>query len=442
MQKVAIVGLPNVGKSTIFNRLVRSKSAIVSNVAHVTRDRKEGVANFCGLQFVAIDTGGVGTGTGMQALVTEQVEFALECTDIVLFVVDAKKGTDVQDTDFAKWLRKRTSKPVILVVNKCESNKSCSLLIDDMEYLNFLGPVYISAEHNLGMPDLYEVMSPLFECEHKQKTRDKAITISIIGQPNVGKSTFMNSVLGEKRVITDGIAGTTRDSISAEYCYKGVRLLLTDTAGIRKRTRIVENMEKLSVKSATDAISKSNVVVLMVDFTLGINQQDLFIADTAIREGKGIVVVLNKSDLINDKAAEEEILQAIRQHSRVDFDVPIMKISALRGTGCSKVLDRAIELYKSASSRISTSQLNKWLNVALEHHAPHLQNNRKVRLKYMTQVSALPPTFVVSANTAHIEDSYLQYLKNSFIRNFSMQGIPIRLIVRKGHNPYSSRRKH
>ncbi|ACZ49148.1 GTP-binding protein EngA [Anaplasma centrale str. Israel] len=438
MQKVAIVGLPNVGKSTIFNRLVRSKSAIVSNVAHVTRDRKEGVANFCGLQFVAIDTGGVGAGTGMQALVTEQVELALECTDVVLFVVDAKKGTDAEDTDFAKWLRKRTSKPVILVVNKCESNKSCAL-IDDMEYLDFLGPVYISAEHNLGMPDLYEVMSPLFEGEHRQKTREKAITISIIGQPNVGKSTFMNSILGEKRVITDGTAGTTRDSISAEYCYKGVRLLLTDTAGIRKRAKVTENMEKLSIKSATDAISRSSVVVLMVDFTLGINQQDLFIADTAIREGKGIVVVLNKSDLIDDKAVEEEILQAIRRHSRVDFDVPIMKISALRGTGCSKVLDRAIELHKSASSRISTAQLNRWLNVALEHHAPHLQNNRKVRLKYITQVSALPPTFVVSANTTHIEDSYLQYLKNSFIRNFSMQGVPIRLIVRKSHNPYSGK---
>ncbi|TZF78740.1 ribosome biogenesis GTPase Der [Anaplasma marginale] len=438
MQKVAIVGLPNVGKSTIFNRLVRSKSAIVSNVAHVTRDRKEGVANFCGLQFVAIDTGGVGAGTGMQALVTEQVELALECTDVVLFVVDAKKGTDAEDTDFAKWLRKRTPKPVILVVNKCESNKSCAL-IDDMEYLDFLGPVYISAEHNLGMPDLYEVMSPLFEGKHRQKPREKAITISIIGQPNVGKSTFMNSILGEKRVITDGTAGTTRDSISAEYCYKGVRLLLTDTAGIRKRAKVTENMEKLSIKSATDAISRSSVVVLMVDFTLGINQQDLFIADTAIREGKGIVVVLNKSDLIDDKAVEEEILRAIRQHSRVDFDVPIMKISALRGTGCSKVLDRAIELHKSASSRISTAQLNRWLNVALEHHAPHLQNNRKVRLKYITQVSALPPTFVVSANTTHIEDSYLQYLKNSFIKNFSMQGVPIRLIIRKSHNPYSGK---
>ncbi|WP_225349100.1 GTPase [Anaplasma marginale] len=282
--------------------------------------------------------------------------------------------------------------------------------------------MYISAEHNLGMPDLYEVMSPLFEGEHRQKPREKVITISIIGQPNVGKSTFMNSILGEKRVITDGTAGTTRDSISAEYCYKGVRLLLTDTAGIRKRAKVTENMEKLSIKSATDAISRSSVVVLMVDFTLGINQQDLFIADTAIREGKGIVVVLNKSDLIDDKAVEEEILRAIRQHSRVDFDVPIMKISALRGTGCSKVLDRAIELHKSASSRISTAQLNRWLNVALEHHAPHLQNNRKVRLKYITQVSALPPTFVVSANTTHIEDSYLQYLKNSFIKELFHAG--------------------
>ncbi|MCU7611553.1 ribosome biogenesis GTPase Der [Anaplasma capra] len=439
MQKVAIVGLPNVGKSTLFNKLIKRKSAIVSSVAHVTRDRKEGAVNFCGLKFIAIDTGGVGAGTGIQALVTEQVELAIECTDVILFVVDSKKGTDAQETDFAKWLRKKTDKPVVLVVNKCESNKHCAF-IDDMEYLGFLGPVYISAEHSLGMPDLYEILSRVLECNDKADVRDKQITISIIGQPNVGKSTFVNSILGEKRVITDDSAGTTRDSISVEYRHKGVKLLLTDTAGIRRRTKVVESMEKLSVQSATDALSRSNVVVLMVDFTLGINRQDLSIAEAAMREGKSMVVVMNKSDLVDSKAAQEEILRTIRQHSRVDFDVPIMKISALHGTGCNDVLDRAIGLYKSASSRISTAKLNKWLNTALEHHAPHLQDNKKVRLKYITQVSALPPTFMISTNTEHIEDSYQQYLRNSFIKSFSMQGVPIRMIFRKGHNPYSKDR--
>ncbi|MGN7678158.1 MAG: ribosome biogenesis GTPase Der [Anaplasma sp.] len=437
MQKVAIVGLPNVGKSTIFNRLVKKKSAIVSNMAHVTRDRKEDLVNFCGLQFVAIDTGGVGSGIGIQALVTEQVQLALEHADVVLFVVDAKEGMGNDDVDFARWLRKQTSKPVILVFNKCESKQKRALTSDDMEYLDFLGPVYISAEHNLGMPDLYDALSPLLEGDREKADRKKPITISIIGQPNVGKSTFVNCILGEKRVITDSSAGTTRDSISASYSYKGIELLLTDTAGMRKRAKITEDMEKFSVRSAINAISRSNVVILMVDFTMGINQQDLSIADTAIKEGKSIVVVLNKADLIDDKAAQEEILQTIKQHSRVNYDVPIMKISALQGKGCSQVLDRAIELHKSSSSRISTPTLNKWLGTALEHHAPPLQNKKKVRLKYMTQIGSSPPTFVISTNTEGVESTYQQYLKNSFIKSFSMQGVPIRMIFKKSHNPYT-----
>ncbi|SCV64124.1 GTPase Der [Anaplasma phagocytophilum] len=439
MQKVAIVGLPNVGKSTLFNRLTRRKSAIVSDIAHVTRDRKEALVDFCGLRFIAIDTGGVADGGEIQSLVKTQVQLALENADVVLFVIDAQRVTDVHSTSLGKWLSKITNKPIILVANKCESNKN-NVHVDTMEYLGFLGPVYISAEHNLGMADLYEAIAPLIEqSERPKKDQDRPIAISIIGQPNVGKSTFVNSILGEERVITSGIAGTTRDSISTEYSYKGITLLLTDTAGIRKRTKVTENMEKLSVQSAIHALSKSHVVILIVDFTQGISQQDLSIASTAIKDGKGIVLALNKADLVNDKAAEDAILNAIRQYSRVDFDVPIMKMSALENIGCDKVISKAVKIYESASTHISTSKLNKWLGTAIDYHPPHLQNKKKVRLKYISQVSTLPPTFVIATNSTEVESTYQTYLKNSFLKHFSMQGVPIRMIFKKGNNPYISK---
>ncbi|QJC27434.1 GTPase Der [Anaplasma platys] len=438
MQKVAIVGLPNVGKSTLFNRLTKSKSAIVSNIAHVTRDRKEAPANFCGLKFTVIDTGGVAEGTGIQSLVTKQVQLAVAQSDVIFFVIDIKTSTTDNNIALGKWLRKATEKPIVLLVNKCESSKN-DFPVDTMEYLEFIGPVHISAEHNLGMQYLYDAIAPFLEQTPVQKSRDNSIPISIMGQPNVGKSTFLNCVLGEDRVITDDAAGTTRDSISTEYNHKGIKLLITDTAGLRKRTKVTEDMEKLSTKSAIHALSKSCVVILMVDFLQGITQQDLSIAGTAIRDGKSVVVALNKADLISDKATEEEILKAICLHSRVDFDVPIMKISALKNIGCDKVLDKAIRLYESSSTHISTPRLNKWLRTAVEHHPPHVQNCRKVKLKYISQVSVLPPTFVVATNTPghEIESSYKSYLKNSFLTHFSLQGVPIRMIFRKGENPYT-----
>ena len=441
VQKVAIVGLPNVGKSTLFNRLTKRKSAIVSSTAHVTRDRKEAPVDFCGLKFIAIDTGGVADGSVIHELVTTQVQLALESSDIVFFVVDVNSNQLSDNLSLGKWLRKTAgTRPVVLIVNKCESRKNDSQ-IDTMEYLGFLGPVYISAEHNLGMADLYDTLEPLIEHAERTCNRQRPVVISIIGQPNVGKSTLVNSILKEERVITDCNAGTTRDSIAAEYSFKGMKLLITDTAGIRKRTKVTENMEKLSVQSAIHALSKSDVVILMVDFTQGINQQDLSIASAAIKNGKSIVLALNKFDLVNDKAQEDLILNSLRQHCRIDFDIPIMKVSALLNIGCEEVLDSAIRLYELASARIKTARLNKWLENATAHHPPHLQNSRKVRLKYISQISTLPPTFIVATNAETIENTYQVYLRNSFIKHFSLQGIPIRMIFKKGHNPYKSDKK-
>ena len=442
MQKVAIVGLPNAGKSTLFNRLTKRKSALVSNIANLTRDRKEAHVNFCGLQFTAVDTGGVDSGDEIQALVKEQVHITLQQADLVLFVVDAKRGTDLHNLALAKWIRKVTEKPVVFVVNKCESSKHDGYL-DDIAYLNFTGPVYISAEHNLGMTDLYEAMSQFIEQEEdldqssKESQIKKTITLSIIGQPNVGKSTFVNSILGEKRVITNSIAGTTRDAIVTEYMYKGIKILLTDTAGMRRKSKVVDTMETLSVQSAVSGIMRSSIVILMVDFTLGISQQDLSIADIAIKNGKGIVLALNKSDLVTDEALQADVLRAVREYCKIDFEVPILKISALNGIGCTAVLDKAIRLHNIASSRISTAKLNKWLAAAVDHHQPPLQDNRKVKLKYISQVYTLPPTFVIATNTAHMEYTYQKYLKNSFAEHFSMQGIPLRMIFKKGTNPYT-----
>ncbi|MFV9838594.1 MAG: ribosome biogenesis GTPase Der [Aaplasma endosymbiont of Hyalomma asiaticum] len=441
MQKVAIVGLPNVGKSTLFNRLTKRKSAIVSSTAHVTRDRKEAPVNFCGLKFIAVDTGGVADGNTMHELVTTQVRLALESANIIFFVVDVNSNQLSDNVSLGKWLKKIAgNRPIVLVVNKCESHKTDSQM-DTMEYLGLLGPVYISAEHNLGMVDLYETIAPLIEHEEPQHKNQRPVVISIIGQPNVGKSTLVNSILKEERVITDCNAGTTRDSIAAEYSFKGTRLIITDTAGMRRRTKVTENMEKLSVQSAIQALSRSDVVILMVDFAQGINQQDLSIASAAIKDGKSIVLALNKFDLVNNKAQEDFILNSIRQHSRMDLDIPIMKMSALRNIGCEEVLDKAIRLYEAASTRIKTAKLNKWLETATEYHPPHLQNSRKVRLKYITQTGTLPPTFVVATNAATIESTYQSYLKNNFIKSFSLQGVPIRMIFKKGNNPYASGEK-
>ncbi|KJV68972.1 ribosome biogenesis GTPase Der [Candidatus Neoehrlichia procyonis] len=434
MLEIAIVGLPNAGKSTLFNRLVGKKLAIVSNIPNVTRDRRESYVDLCGLRFKIIDTGGVNGSIKLSHLIIEQVKLAVESANVIFFVVDSRVNFDEKVTIFAKWLRKLTSKPIILIANKCESNKNC-YPVDYLEYLNFIGPVYISAEHGLGMADLYDALTSLCEESDFEGERVNTIKVSIVGQPNVGKSTLINTFLNDNRLITDSEAGTTRDSIDVDYDYKGRRFTLVDTAGMRRKSKVVESIETFSNKLSISSIAKSDIVILIVDFVFGISQQDLSIAEIAIRKGKGLIVALNKLDLIDTKVERERLKNIIQQSNKIDFKVPIIEISALKNINCNKILDKCLNLYSSLTKRINTADLNKWLSIAINHHSPPLYKGKQVKLKYITQISVMPLVFVVSTNMGVIDVTYQKYLKNSLAQSFFYE-VPIKIIFKKNHNPY------
>ncbi|QGR02581.1 ribosome biogenesis GTPase Der [Ehrlichia ruminantium] len=436
MLKVAIVGLPNVGKSTIFNRLINKKSAIVSDIPNLTRDRREGNADLCGLKFKVIDTGGVDSQIKLSVLVLDQVKLAIETCDVILFVVDARIGEDIRNVDFAKYLRKNTKKPIILVANKCESKKRC-FNVDYLEYFKFIGPVYISAEHNLGMVDLYDALVPLTVEDNMENSKSSYIKISIVGRPNAGKSTFVNRLIGENRVIVSDEPGTTRDSIDIEYKYKDQLFMLIDTAGMRKKAKVTENIEVTSVSKSIESISRSDIVILMIDSVCGIEQQDLSIAELVVQKGKAIIIALNKWDIIS-REHRSELLKSIRSYNKLSFDVPIIEISALQNINCNRIIERSIELYKNLTMRITTPILNKWLKSAVDHHKPPLVNGKTVKFKYITQIKVKPPTFAIVTNGHYdIDLTYQQYLMNSLRKYCSIDGIPIRLNFRKNKNPYN-----
>ncbi|AUO54699.1 ribosome biogenesis GTPase Der [Ehrlichia canis] len=438
MLKIAIVGLPNVGKSTIFNRLTNQKSAIVSNTPNLTRDRREGNADLCGLKFKVIDTGGVDNTIKLSALVLGQVKLAIEGCDIVFFVVDAKVEQDDKNLEFAKYLRKSTQKPVILVANKCESQKKC-YTVDYLGHFDFIGPVYISAEHNLGLIDLYEVLLPFVGEHDLDILKSDNIRLSIVGRPNAGKSTFVNSLLGESRMIVSPEAGTTRDSIDIEYQYKDQMFTLIDTAGMRKKAKVIEEIEVSSVHKTIGSINRSDIVVLVIDSVYGIEQQDLYIADLAIQNGKALIVALNKWDMIARKD-RSELLKDICNYNKLNFEVPIVEISALKNINCNKVIDKSIELYKYLKMRISTPMLNKWLKLAVDYHKPPLFHGKVVKLKYITQVRVMPPAFIIVVNNLNAIDlTYQQYLMRSLRKHFSINEIPIKLNLKKNKNPYDNK---
>lgn len=287
MLKIVIIGLPNAGKSTLFNRLVRRKAAVVSDIPGVTRDRREGIGRISDLEFKVIDTGGWNDQTSFSLQVIEQIEFSLLSADVIFFLVDAKVQNE-QNKEFAKWLKRKTNKPVILIANKCESHKSEN--VDYLQFFNFIGPVYISAEHNLGMVDLYDALASVIEglSEGTELPESESIRlrIAIIGRPNVGKSTFLNSLLAENRLIVSSKPGTTRDSVDISYDHNGKLITLIDTAGIRRKANVVDNLESRFVEKSIESIKRSHVVILMLDSLLGVEQQDLSIAEAAIKGGR------------------------------------------------------------------------------------------------------------------------------------------------------------
>ncbi|MDR3131849.1 MAG: ribosome biogenesis GTPase Der [Rickettsiales bacterium] len=465
MLKTAIVGLPNAGKSTLFNRLVGRKAAVVSNIPGVTRDRREGIGRISDLEFKIIDTGGWNDQTNFSSQVIEQIEFSLLSADVIFFLVDAKVQNE-QNKEFAKWLKRKTNKPVILVANKCESHKSGN--VDYLQFFDFIGPVYISAEHNLGMVDLYDALAGVIESfinsspiiqvadcldpeENKQipvsltgMTSDQAneftkLKIAIIGRPNVGKSTFLNSLLAENRLITSSEPGTTRDSVDITYDHDGKLTTLIDTAGIRRKANVTDDLESRFVEKSMESIKRSHVVALMLDSLVGIEQQDLSIGEAAIKGGKGIIIVLNKWDLIN-KDDRSKLIKFVKQQevTRLFLEVPTITISALKGMRCSDVIDKCLEVNESLSRKISTAKLNNWLIDALDRHPHPLVKGRAIKMKYIAQVGTKPPAFSLICNMPEsVDESYKRYLINDLRKNFFAEGVPVRLLLKKNKNPYA-----
>ncbi len=439
MLKIVIIGLPNAGKSTLFNRLVGRKAAVVSDIPGVTRDRREGIGRISDLEFKVIDTGGWNDQTSFSLQVIEQIEFSLSSADVVFFLVDAKVQNE-QNKEFAKWLKRKTNKPVILIANKCESHKSEN--VDYLQFFNFIGPVYISAEHNLGMVDLYDalagVIEGLSEGTELPESESIRLRIAIIGRPNVGKSTFLNSLLAENRLIVSSEPGTTRDSVDISYDHNGKLITLIDTAGIRRKANVVDNLESRFVEKSIESIKRSHVVILMLDSLLGVEQQDLSIAEAAIKGGKGIIIVLNKWDLIG-KDDRSKLIKFVKQQevTRLFLEVPTVTISALKGMRCGDVIDKCLEVSESLNKKISTAKLNNWLIDAVEKHSHPLIKGRAIKMKYIAQIGTKPPAFSLICNVPEsVDENYKRYLTNGLRKNFFVEGVPVRLLLKKNKNPY------
>ena len=453
---VAIVGRPNVGKSTLFNRLVGRRTALVDDTPGVTRDRREGTATLADLTFTVIDTAGLETdgGSSLEGRMRAQTERALEAADVALFLIDARTGLMPLDSHFAGWLRGHKT-PVIVVANKAEGRDSESGILEAYN-LGLGQPVPISAEHNEGMADLYAALLPYAQAgeardlptmpvEEKDPTDDdgeaepRSINLAIVGRPNVGKSTLVNNLLGEERVLTSPEAGTTRDSIATPWQYKGRPVMLIDTAGLRRMARIDDRLENLSVGDTLRTIRFAHVVVLMIDATSPLEKQDLTIARTVIEEGRCLILAVNKWDLIKEKRsvlkAIDDRLETSMQQAR---GLAVVTLSALRGRGTDKLLPAVFKAYETWNRRIPTARLNRWLAAMTEQHPPPLVGGRRVKLRYMTQAKARPPTFIVFASRLEgLPESYRRYLVNDLRRTFELDGVPIRLHVRGGgDNPF------
>ncbi|MDH2384649.1 ribosome biogenesis GTPase Der [Bradyrhizobium sp. CER78] len=453
---IAIIGRPNVGKSTLFNRLVGQKLALVDDEPGVTRDRREGQAKLYDLDFTIIDTAGLDEGAkgSLTARMQEQTETAIELADALMFVIDARVGLTPTDRAFADFARK-ANKPVVLVANKAEGKHG---EIGAMEsYALGLGdPVQISAEHGEGMGDLHEALSALVpetaedddeveddEDISEEEAAQRPIRVAIVGRPNAGKSTLINHLLGEERLLTSPEAGTTRDSIAVEITWQDRQFRVFDTAGLRRRSRIEEKLEKLSVADALRAVRFAEVVVMMMDAQNKFEEQDLRIADLVEREGRAIVLAVNKWDLVERKPNQISQLRTDADHWLPQVKgAPIVAVSGLMGEGIDRLMTAIQEAYAVWNRRLPTSALNRWFEQAIQANPPPAVSGRRLKLNYITQVKARPPSFVLFCSRADaIPRSYLRYLINSLRETFDLPGTPIRITLREKANPFAHKRK-
>ncbi len=440
---IAIVGRPNVGKSTLFNRLVGRREAIVDDRPGVTRDRREGAASLGGVEFTVVDTAGLedAPAGALEAAMRRQTEAALAGADAALFLIDARAGVTALDRHFAAWLRRGTA-PVVLAANKAESARGMEGAFEAYE-LGFGAPVAMSAEHGEGLAGLYEALAPFLEAQAPEEDgEDEAegpLKLAIVGQPNVGKSTLINRLLGEDRLLTGPEPGVTRDAIAVDWVWKGRPVRLVDTAGLRRRARVQDRIERLSAADSDRAIRFAEVVVLLLDAEDGLERQDLAIAARTIEEGRALVLAANKWDLVGEA---REALGALRDRIETSLpevrDVPLLTVSALSGRGIDRLVRTAFESREVWSRRIPTGALNRWLQEALAAHPPPVVKGRRLKLRYAAQVKRRPPTVAIfGSRPAALPASYVRYLANGLRRDFDLPGVPIRILLRAAANPYA-----
>lgn len=443
---VAIVGRPNVGKSTLFNRLVGKKLALVDDRPGVTRDRREGDARLGDLEFRIIDTAGLEEATEESLLgrMRAQTEAAIVDADVILFVVDARVGILPADRPFAEMVR-RSGKPVILIANKAEGGAGMAGAYEAFS-LGLGDPVPLSAEHGEGMADLFEAMMPFFPEpgeEEEEEDSNKPLQVAIVGRPNAGKSTLINRMVGEDRLLTGPEAGITRDSISLDWEWRGRTIKLFDTAGLRKRARVEDKLEKLSVADALRAVRFAEVVVVLLDATIPFEKQDLSIVDLVEQEGRALVIGLNKWDLVADQPGLLKDLKekAARLLPQVK-GAPVVPLSGLAGSGIDPLMKAVLQVYETWNRRISTAKLNQWLTEAVDANPPPAVSGRRIKIRYMTQVKSRPPHFAIFGNQLDaLPKSYTRYLVNNIREVFDLPGVPIRVSLRMGANPFDKERK-
>jgi GTP-binding protein len=440
--KVAIVGRPNVGKSTLFNRLVGKRLALVDDRPGVTRDRRYADGNIGDMDLTLIDTAGYEdvTDDSLESRMREQTEAALEDGDLILFMMDAREGVTSLDQIFADRLRKQ-HKPVILLANKSESRESGGG-IGEAYSLGFGEPVAISAEHGEGMADLYAAVvaasADIFIEEVDEP--DKPIRIAIIGRPNAGKSTLINRLIGEDRMLTGPEAGITRDSISVDWEYEGQNIRLVDTAGMRRKARVQEKLEKLSVADTIRAITFAEVVVLVMDKDDAFDTQDLQLADLVEREGRALVYVAAKWDLETEPQSKLAKLTQMAEDKLPQLKgSPFVALSSHSGRGVERLMPAVLQAHATWSVKVKTKDLNTWLALATQRHPPPAVDGKRIKPKYMAQTKARPPTFVLMASRAEaMPEQYKRYLVNNLRESFDLPGTPIRLLVKSGsENPYA-----
>lgn len=466
---LAIVGRPNVGKSTLFNRLVGKRLALVDDQPGVTRDLREGEARLADLRFTVIDTAGLeeATDDSLQGRMRRLTERAVDMADICLFMVDARAGITPTDQMFAEILRKRSAH-VILAANKAEGAAADAGVIE--AYALGLGePIRMSGEHGEGMMDLYAMLQPLADEMAEKAAQDapetdvdlsedegdedgeitfteaRPLQVAVVGRPNAGKSTLINRIIGEDRLLTGPEAGITRDAISLRSTWDGVPMRIFDTAGMRKKAKVQEKLEKLSVSDGLRAVKFAEVVVVLLDAAIPFEQQDLRIADLAEREGRAVVVAVNKWDVEDDKQQKlRDLKEAFERLLPQLRGAPLITVSARTGRGLDRLHAAILRAHAIWNRRVSTAQLNRWLTGMIEQHPPPAPQGKRIKLRYMTQAKTRPPGFVVMcSHPDKMPESYKRYLVNGLREDFDMPGTPIRLTLRSqsDQNPYKNRKK-